>query len=134
MLSFRQDPPNAAGERQVSFGTIWAVGGVAPLTAGVSDGRGGMLGSGTNAPLYNTSFCAAKPKEQQEMEILENRLAQALDLDRVSRVLEFRESQRPSPPSRTQSQTAAEQKTAWIGSEWVLGGPEHSRCPTFSPD
>lgn len=85
-----------------------------------------MLGSGTNAPLYNTSFCAAKPKELQEMEMLENRLAQALDLDRVGRVLEFRGEVRPSSQNRSHSQTI-EQKTTWSGSEWVLGGPEHSK-------
>lgn len=111
----------------MSFGTVWAVGGLAPLTIGVSDGRGGLLGSGTNAPLYSTTFCAAKPKEQQEIEMLENRIAQALDLDRVGRVLEFRGIARPSSPSRSQSQTTVEQKTTWAGSEWVLGGPEQSK-------
>lgn len=128
ILSFRRDPPDASGERQVSIGTVWAVGGVAPVTVGVSDGRGGLLGSGTNAPLYNTTFCAAKPKEQEESEMHENRIAQALDIDRVGRILEFRDVQRSGPPNRSQSsQNVIEQKTAWAGTGWVLGGPEHSR-------
>lgn len=114
----------------MSVGTIWSVGGLAPTSAGVPDGRGGLLGSGTNAPLYTTSFISAKPRAKEDLELHESRIAQALDMDRVGRILEFRDTPplpRPSPPSRDQSQNMKpELKTAWEGTEWVLGGPDRS--------
>lgn len=138
MLTFRQDPANATGDRQVSVGTVWTVGGLAPFSAGVPDGRGGLLGSGTNAPLYTTSFTAAKPKAKEDMELHESRIAQALDIDRVGRILEFRgrPPSRPSQSNRDQSPNPKfEQKTTWQGTEWVLGGPYRSMysCYVFTP-
>jgi hypothetical protein len=88
------------------------------------------LGSGTNAPLYTTSFSAARPKAREEMEKHEGRLASALELDRVQRVLEFRESSM-SPQQTTTTgkhkRTDIESKTVWKGTEWVMGGPSHSK-------
>jgi hypothetical protein len=56
----------------------------------------------------------------------ENRIAQALELDRAGRIFEFREaSSRPCPPSRGKSHNT-EQKTTWNGSGWDLGTPERS--------
>lgn len=122
----------------MSVGTVWTVGGLAPISIGIPDGHGGLLGSGTNAPLYTTSFGAAKPRAKEEMELHESRLAQALDIDRVGRILEFRDPQpsRPNLPSTEQSQnTKPEPKTTWEGSEWVLGGPSRSMylCCVFGP-
>lgn len=45
--------------RQASIGAIWNVGGASAASdtvTGVSNGRGGLLGSGTNAPLYTSMF------------------------------------------------------------------------------
>jgi len=113
---------------QVSVGTIWRVGGLAPPSLGVSNGRGGLLGSGTNAPLYTTSFSAARPKAQEETENHENRVAHALELDRISRVLEFRDlSTLPQKPlTLKERQTELESKTIWTGTEWATGSAEHS--------
>lgn len=113
----------------MSVGTVWSVGGLAPFTTGVSNGRGRLLGSGTNAPLYTTSFSAAKPKAQEDSEKHEGRLAEALELDRVSRVLEFREHtsspQRPSASARADS--GVELKTVWKGTEWIMNSQDQSR-------
>ncbi|CAG8957758.1 hypothetical protein HYFRA_00000096 [Hymenoscyphus fraxineus] len=126
VLTFHRDPASQNGERQVSVGTVWSVGGLAPYTSGVSNGRGRLLGSGTNAPLYTTSFSAAKPKAQEDSEKHEGRLAEALELDRVSRVFEFRERttspQRPSACARTDS--GVEQKTVWKGTEWIMSSQD----------
>lgn len=82
------------------MGTAWAVGGVAPVTQGIPDGRGGLLRGGPNAPLYTTAF-SARPKAQEDKEKHEDRLAEALELHCVGRVLEFRESLSPTkrPPT-----------------------------------
>ncbi|KAG4430502.1 hypothetical protein IFR05_014007 [Cadophora sp. M221] len=125
VLTFQRDPTAVNGERQVSVGTIWRVGGLAPVS-GVPNGRGGLVGSGTNAPLYTTSF-TAKPKAQEDKERHESRLAEALDLDRVGRVFEFRDpSTSPLKLSAEESQTPSgkDLKTSWLGTEWVLGGPD----------
>lgn len=114
----------------MSVGTIWRVGGLAPVS-GVPNGRGGLVGSGTNAPLYTTSF-TAKPKAQEDKERHESRLAEALELDRVGRVFEFRDpSTSPLKLSAEESQTPSGKdfKTSWLGTEWVLGGPDRSMCP-----
>lgn len=115
-------------ERQLSYGTVWTVGGLAPVSAGVSNGRGGLLGSGTNAPLYTSSFSSTRANLEQDMEKHENRLALALDLDRAQRVFEFTEHQ-----SEVQYNNAGNRglghgdtKTAWKDSEWVISGPRLS--------
>ncbi|KAK6604756.1 WD repeat domain-containing protein [Botrytis cinerea] len=129
-LIFQRSAPTIPnGERQVSVGTVWAVGGVAPVSAGISDGRGGMLGSGTNAPLYTTSFSASRPKAQEDFEKHEDRLAQALDIDRTQRVFEFRDPLATPPATPFDSRFKRhifDTKTTWNGTEWVLGGPEQS--------
>ena len=138
---FQRDPAGRNGERQVSsissslmyallltclnlqvsVGTIWTVGGIAPFTTGVSNGRGGLLGSGTNAPLYTTSFSAARPKVHADIETHEGRLAAALDLDRVSRVLEFRKRAiSPPHPVTNGNATGGDPRTVWSGTEWVV--------------
>ncbi|CZT10126.1 related to meiosis-specific APC/C activator protein AMA1 [Rhynchosporium graminicola] len=125
VLTFQRDPAAPNGERQVSVGTIWRVGGLAPVS-GVPDGRGGLIGSGTNAPLYTTSF-TARPRAQEDKERHENRLAEALDLDRVGRVFEFRDPT-TSPLKLSAEDNGAycgkESRTSWLGTEWVLGGPD----------
>ncbi|KAH7407215.1 WD40-repeat-containing domain protein [Cadophora sp. MPI-SDFR-AT-0126] len=123
VLTFQRDPTAVNGERQVSVGTIWRVGGLAPVS-GVPNGRGGLIGSGTNAPLYTTSF-TAKPRAQEDKERHENRLAEALELDRVGRVFEFRDSStlplKASVEEKGKS-SARDLKTSWLGTEWILGG------------
>ena len=102
---------------------------MAPVSAGISDGRGGMLGSGTNAPLYTTSFSASRPKAQEDFEKHEDRLAQALDIDRTQRVFEFRDPLATPPATPFDSRFKRhifDTKTTWNGTEWVLGGPEQS--------
>lgn len=114
----------------MSIGTVWTVGGLAPVSTGVPSGRGGLLASGTNAPLYTTTFSAARLNANEDLEKHEGRLAEALELDRVSRVLEFRDPSasplKQASHSRTRS-VEPEAKTFWKGTEWILGGPEQSK-------
>jgi hypothetical protein len=53
---------------------------------GISNGRGGILGSGTNAPLYKSMFLSRADPEA-ELEAYECRLALAFDVDQGDRVL-----------------------------------------------
>jgi hypothetical protein len=76
--------------RQLSAGGIWNVGGpfaASDTVAGVSDGRGGVLGSGTNAPLFTSSFFDRADPEA-ELETYERRLALALEINQSDRVLQ----------------------------------------------
>ena len=100
------------------------MGGLAPVLPGGSNGRGGLLGHGTNAPLYTTSFTAARPKAREDTERHQGRLAEALELDRAQRVLEFRENA-PSQKHLTAKHMDIDPgaKTAWKCGEWIMGGP-----------
>ncbi|KFY50842.1 hypothetical protein V495_00066 [Pseudogymnoascus sp. VKM F-4514 (FW-929)] len=125
-LMFRRDSTASNGERQISLGSVWAVGGLAPLSVGVSDGRGGLTGSGTNAPLYTTSFSSAVSKEEEDREKHEGRLAKALDLDRAQRIHDFIDHSisppRADPQRRGHSEIGT--KTTWKGTEWVTSGSQ----------
>lgn len=113
----------------MSVGTVWTVGGLAPFSTGVPNGRGGLLSSGTNAPLYTTPFSNARPKAQEEMEKHEGRLAEALEIDRSTRVLEFRDPTiSPSRVGEHERNNSFEQerKTLWNGTEWVITTPDQS--------
>ncbi|TVY15445.1 putative WD repeat-containing protein [Lachnellula arida] len=127
VLTFHREPASQNGERQVSVGTVWTVGGLAPFSTGIPNGRGGLLSSGTNAPLYTTPFSNARPKAQEEMEKHEGRLAEALEIDRSTRVLEFRDP--TISPSRLgeherNNSFEHERKTLWNGTEWVITTPD----------
>ncbi|KAF2130733.1 meiosis-specific APC/C activator protein AMA1 [Dothidotthia symphoricarpi CBS 119687] len=109
--------------RQVSAGAIWNVGGpsaVSNTVSGVSTGRGGMLGSGTNAPLYRSAFLNRADPEA-ELEAYERRLALALDVDQVDRILQH-------SPAFTSVQnngydgTASHEKHVWRDGAWVMDG------------
>lgn len=96
----------------------------------VSDGRGGLLTSGTNAPLYASRFTALRPKTKEELDNHERRIAEALEMDRTTRVLDFRDhtlsSQTPTMTGRL-GIDEPEKKSVWTGSGWEFGSPEHSK-------
>jgi meiosis-specific APC/C activator protein AMA1 len=94
-----------------------------------------LVGSGTNAPLYTASFSNARPKAQEDLENHEGRLAEALELDRNARVLEFRDPSfsTPKPPTigRTKG-SELDSRAAWDGTEWVIDGADLSKSqPTL---
>lgn len=76
--------------RQISAGAVWNVGGASAASdtvLGVSNGNGGILGSGTNAPLY-TSMFLSRSDPDAEQEAYERRVALALEIDQMNRVLD----------------------------------------------
>ena len=78
--------------RQVSAGGVWNVGGSNAAThsgpiRSISDGRGGFLSSGSNAPMYASHFYDEEILDHGS-ERMESRLAAALDIDLTSRVID----------------------------------------------
>lgn len=105
-------------DRQVSNGAVWSVGGLAPGGGSVDDGRGRRVSSGSNARLYTTSFSNTRPKSEEDQEKHEGRLALALKIDRVQRILDF-EGFSTFPRCRPKGRPLLrDAKATWTGSEW----------------
>ena len=115
--------------RQISTGAVWNVGGTsttAPSTpiSGIDSGRGGMIGSGTNAPMYTSRFLE-KESPDQDRGRLEDRLAAALEIDQARRVLSHSQSPSRSRSSNTRASgrrtrsPKSPQRTVWKDGQWV---------------
>lgn len=118
-----------AQNRQVSPGTIWAVGGAAqesPTTPvrGVSNGRGGWISSGSNAPMHESHFLDDL-STHQDVDQMERRLAAALDLDQTLKVFS---NTKPSGSPRIASTGSIgfskrslylEPKAVWRDEAWI---------------
>ncbi|KAF1991700.1 WD40 repeat-like protein, partial [Aulographum hederae CBS 113979] len=121
LLSIRQ-PSLATAPRQASNGAVWNLGGAVALSdsvAAVSDGRGGLIGSGTTAPLY-TSMFLNRPDPLMETEAHERRLALAFDVDQASRVLGISTS--PTVASLPSSSHSNSPTRIWRDNEWIKEG------------
>ena len=120
-VNFRQTPL-PLGTRQISAGAIWNVGGpsaVSDTVIAVSTGRGRMLGSGTNAPLYKSAFLN-RADPDAELEAYERRLALALDIDPTDRILQHSSS--PASASSPHSGPASQAKHVWRDGAWIRDG------------
>ncbi|POS76877.1 WD domain-containing protein [Diaporthe helianthi] len=105
-------------ERRVS-NSIWSVGGVAPSHGAVDDGRGGLVQSGTNAPMFNTMFPPLKPRAQEDVEKHEARLASAFEIDWSSRILGCEGHTVRSKKQHRKSDPVLRKRTHWEGSQLV---------------
>ncbi|KAL8679499.1 MAG: hypothetical protein Q9186_004222 [Xanthomendoza sp. 1 TL-2023] len=110
--------------RQASMGAVWNIGGGSSHPTGpirrISNGRGGFIGSGTNAPFYTAKFLEKNPPED-DTDTYEHRLAIALDIDRNRKVLDFLH-----PQKRERAVNCAKRKrgdfvsrTQWRYGEWT---------------
>ncbi|KAM5380406.1 hypothetical protein ACJZ2D_003508 [Fusarium nematophilum] len=113
-------PQNRGGERQVSVGAVWSVGGLVPSTIAVDDGQGHLLHRGTNARFFPTPFQEGLINTSVENEKHEGRIASALDLDRIRKILNFNHAEHIprslpafAPWSRDDGQTT------WDGCQWI---------------
>ena len=114
--------------RIVSAGAVWNVGGNAATVPsnpieGIPNGRGGLLSSGSNAPMYTSNFFE-EDKSQQDRDYLEGRLAVALNIDRTTRLLKIHQSldfSHPEPSSVGKKGPGPKQepRTKWINGEWT---------------
>lgn len=106
--------------RQISDGSVWNVGGpaaaqIAPPTA-TEDGHGGLLSSGTNAPIYVAHFLDHDTPDQ-DLRRHEDRLGLALEIDPATRILS---NIRPLPLSLRGDLTDAG-SYRWRDSAWTRG-------------
>ena len=118
--------------RQVSAGAVWNVGGSNAAThsgpiRSISDGRGGFLSSGSNAPMYESHFYDEGILDDG-LERMESRLAAALDIDLTSRMID---TSRTVRSTRSVSVNVAgvkrksvhgEPRIRWKHGEWTQGG------------
>jgi hypothetical protein len=129
-VNFRRNPPTL-GARQISAGAVWNVGGpsaVSDTVVAVSTGRGRMLGSGTNAPLYKSAFLNQADPDA-ELEAYERRLALALDIDQTDRILQH--SSFPTFPSSPHIGPVSQATHVWRDGAWVKDGVNSSLFSFF---
>ncbi|RGP63439.1 hypothetical protein FLONG3_9886 [Fusarium longipes] len=111
---------NRGGERQVSFGAIWSVGGVAPSTLAVDDGQGHLIRRGTNARLFSTPLQEGFVSTSIEKEKHEGRIASALKIDQVQKILQFAQNQQIPRSPRYRTLQIEFGQTSWNGYQWVI--------------
>ncbi|KAL8719166.1 MAG: hypothetical protein Q9181_008093 [Wetmoreana brouardii] len=125
MIPHHAHPPPQ--NRQASVGALWNIGGgISQLTGpieGISDGRGGLIGSGTNAPLYTAKFSEKDAPEDDEG-AYENRLAVALNIDMARKVLDFSRPQRGDKVASGSKRKRGHfvSRTQWKYGEWIREG------------
>ncbi|KAL7959037.1 WD40 repeat-like protein [Trichoderma compactum] len=83
--------------RQPSHGNVWRVGGLAPATPEMDRSRRRPLSSSTTARLFTMSVATAKPSRRDDSRFYHGRVASALRIDRIRRVLEFTRNCNPLP-------------------------------------
>lgn len=117
--------------RQVSAGAVWNVGGSNAAThsgpiRSISDGRGGFLSSGSNAPMYTSHFYDEDVLDHG-LERMESRLAAALDIDLTSRVIENSRAVRTTRSVSVnvtgvkRKSVHSEPRIRWKHGEWTQG-------------
>ncbi|RYP22839.1 hypothetical protein DL765_001435 [Monosporascus sp. GIB2] len=118
-----------------------SVGGLAPGGSAIEGARGRLFSPGTHARLYTTSFSKVPPESEEEQEQHEGRLALALKMDRVQRVLDFDSYAKTFPRWRGSSRGRSRidtTRTTWNGTEWsnddyVPGAPRDVRALPNAP-
>lgn len=108
--------------RQVSFGAVWNVGGRSAAqgnqpSVAIPDGNGGLLSSGTTAPMHIAEFFS-RPTLSEAPERHESRLAVALEIDLASRLLN---TCNLSPPSESTSSPSSPGHDRFSPSVWKDG-------------
>lgn len=89
--------------------------------AAVSTGSGGILSSGTNAPLYRSAFLDRADSEAG-LETYEQRLALALDINQTDRVLQHT-SHQPIGSGHCSDLTSSTNDHVWRDGAWYTKYP-----------
>ena len=108
-----------ATQRSVSQPTVWTVGGSA-VTEGVastSNGRGGRVTSGSNAPHYAAEFLHQR-SQNDETRTHGRRLAHAMNINQSGRVVEYI-SPPSSPASPSSSTPSSPTSVSWKDCTWT---------------
>ncbi|KAI5251654.1 WD40 repeat-like protein [Aureobasidium subglaciale] len=133
-------PVTLEGPREFSQGAVWNVGGSSPASPddgvrSTSDGRGGQITSGTNAPMFRSDFLKSVHDESDHIQIHGKRLSAAMDLDQASRVLNHGHGL-PTPVSSPDSDAGgAFSPILWRDTEWTKpGSPSLLDAPALRDD
>ncbi|KAF4457843.1 hypothetical protein F53441_318 [Fusarium austroafricanum] len=121
-------PQNRGGDRQVSMGAMWSVGGLAPSAIATDDGQGHLVRRGTNARVFPTLFQESLVSTSVEKEKHEGRIASALNIDQVRKILEFAQSQQIPRSPRPHGLPTDFSQTSWNGYQWA-NKEEWTRIP-----
>ena len=139
-----QHPPQdplAIQNRQASAGAVWNVGGGVHETPsgpvrGISDGRGGFISSGSNAPMFTAHFFDDDAPDQDNNQ-LESRLAIALGIDQTCRTLDISRSPVQARSASTGSigtkrrSSTDEPRTRWMHGQWDVEGAHLGKLTLF---
>jgi len=135
-LRAQTTPINAATDRNISYGGVWRIGGSEVVNDGmhsISNGRGGRIASGTNAPLHVADFFSQDEPVTDDRVVYQRRLAAAFDLDPANRM--FGSPGSPStgtPPTLRRSAISSpvrlrsgsvQSSVSWKNSAWVRDQP-----------
>ncbi|KAL7805483.1 WD40 repeat-like protein [Trichoderma gracile] len=112
-------PSNSpSGARQPSQGNVWMVGGVAPATPEMDRNQRRSPRGVTPARLFTMSVGTMKPSRRDDLQSYHGRVASALRIDRIRRVLEFTciRSTTPDSPIRATPLLAELEHGSWAQS------------------
>ena len=130
--------PSPLQNRHASAGAVWNIGGTnlshlpGPIRS-VSNGRGGFVSGGSNAPMYTSQFFDDDTSDQ-DLERMEARLAAAFDIDQTVRMLDF--SRSPESPrsfstggiGSKRKRFHVEPRTRWIYGNWINEETQSRKC------
>ncbi|KAG9884981.1 WD40 repeat-like protein, partial [Aureobasidium melanogenum] len=113
--------------REISQGAVWNVGGSSPAqpvdgVRSISNGRGGRITSGTNAPMFRSDFSNHVHDDTDHLHIHGKRLSAAMGVDQANRVLD--QGSGLLTPSRSPDVDTAGgfSPSVWRNNEWTKPG------------
>lgn len=115
--------------REVIQGAVWNVGGSASASPSdgvrsVSNGRGGRITSGTNAPMFRSDFSNRVHDDSEFLHIHGKRLSTAMGLDPANRILDQGSGLLTAVSSPEADSARSFIPTVWRNNEWTkLGSP-----------
>ncbi|KAI4733517.1 WD40 repeat-like protein [Aureobasidium sp. EXF-12298] len=126
--------------REASHGAVWNVGGPSSTSPSdgvrsISNGRGGHITSGTNAPMFRSDFSNRVHDNSEHLHIHGKRLSTAMGLDQANRVLD--QGFGLLTPTRSPDADAAGgfMPTVWRNNEWTKpGSPPLLDAPALRDD
>ncbi|KAI4733538.1 WD40 repeat-like protein [Aureobasidium sp. EXF-12298] len=113
--------------RDISHGAVWNVGGSSPAqpvdgVRSISNGRGGRITSGTNAPMFRSDFSNQVHDDMDHLHIHGKRLGAAMGVDQANRVLDQGPGLLTSSHSPDIDSVAGFSPTVWRNNEWIKTG------------
>lgn len=143
-MSSRVNPLGLAtpeNPREISQGAVWNVGGSSPAhpvdgVRSTSDGRGGHITSGTNAPMFRSDFCNHVRDDTDHLHMHGKRLGAAMQVDQANRVLDQGSGLLTPVRSPDPNATCDCSPAVWRNNEWTKPGspPCESIVISHRPD